>query len=160
MESKVRSGFMKVFVTQLLLISVILVLTSCGTSAASTSSTFGIQGLKSTTSSFTSTATTTATTKKATESSAPTTSKVSTSSTVKATTSATSARATTTKVSVSTTTKQTTISGSGSYIGNVSSLKFHRLTCKTLPEPQNRIYFKTRDEAIKAGYVPCKNCDP
>ncbi len=46
------------------------------------------------------------------------------------------------------------------YIGNLNSHKFHLPSCRTLPEPQNRIYFNTRDGAISAGYVPCKNCNP
>ncbi|MFQ9572002.1 MAG: Ada metal-binding domain-containing protein [Dialister invisus] len=25
---------------------------------------------------------------------------------------------------------------------------------------RNKIYFDTRDEAINAGYVPCKRCNP
>jgi beta-lactamase superfamily II metal-dependent hydrolase len=46
------------------------------------------------------------------------------------------------------------------YIGNKNTKKFHKPTCQSLPAPQNRVYFKTRDEAIKAGYVPCKICKP
>lgn len=44
------------------------------------------------------------------------------------------------------------------YIGNKNTKKFHKPTCRSLPAPQNRVYFKTRDEAIKVGYVPCKIC--
>jgi len=50
--------------------------------------------------------------------------------------------------------------GSGTYIGNKNSHKFHRATCSRLPEEKNRVYFKSRDEAIKAGYEPCKICEP
>jgi len=50
--------------------------------------------------------------------------------------------------------------GSKGYIGNKNSKKFHLPSCSTLPAEQNRVYFKTREEAIKAGYVPCKRCNP
>jgi competence protein ComEC len=46
------------------------------------------------------------------------------------------------------------------YIGNKNSKKFHLPSCSSLPAVQNRVYFKTRDEAIKAGFVPCKVCNP
>lgn len=46
------------------------------------------------------------------------------------------------------------------YIGNKNTKKFHQLTCRSLPAPQNRVYFSTRDEAVKAGYVACKICNP
>lgn len=46
------------------------------------------------------------------------------------------------------------------YIGNKSSKKFHLPSCTTLPAEHNRVYFKTREEAINAGYVPCKRCNP
>lgn len=46
------------------------------------------------------------------------------------------------------------------YIGNKNTKKFHKSTCNSLPDPKNRIYFKTRDEAIKAKYIPCKLCKP
>ncbi|MGC8843490.1 MAG: thermonuclease family protein [bacterium] len=48
------------------------------------------------------------------------------------------------------------------YVGNKSSMKFHKLNCpwaKRISE-QNRVYFKTRDEAIKQGFTPCKVCNP
>jgi competence protein ComEC len=46
------------------------------------------------------------------------------------------------------------------YIGNVSSKKFHAPDCKSLPDESNRIWFTTREEAVSAGYSPCGNCDP
>ena len=51
-------------------------------------------------------------------------------------------------------------STAGSYIGNVNSKKFHRPSCSTLPAEHNRVYFDSRDEAINAGMVPCKRCNP
>lgn len=47
-----------------------------------------------------------------------------------------------------------------SYIGNKDTKKFHRLSCNYLPDPQNRVYFTSREEAINAGYVPCGHCKP
>lgn len=46
------------------------------------------------------------------------------------------------------------------YIGNKNSKKFHLPMCSTLPAPQNRVCFKTREEAVAAGYVACKRCNP
>lgn len=46
------------------------------------------------------------------------------------------------------------------YIGNTNSKKFHRPDCSSLPAPHNRVYFKTRNEAISTGYSPCKLCNP
>ena len=46
------------------------------------------------------------------------------------------------------------------FIGNVNSLKFHTLTCRSLPLEKNRIYFNTRNDAIKDGYSPCGICNP
>ncbi|TCO60055.1 thermonuclease family protein [Caldanaerobacter subterraneus] len=45
-----------------------------------------------------------------------------------------------------------------SYIGNKNSKKFHLPDCQWAKKiaPGNRVYFKLRDEAIKAGYEPCK----
>lgn len=48
----------------------------------------------------------------------------------------------------------------GQYIGNKNTHKFHLPSCSTLPNPENRVYFKTRNEAVNAGYVPCKRCNP
>lgn len=51
---------------------------------------------------------------------------------------------------------------SASYIGNKNSKKFHLPDCQWTEKiaPGNRVYFKSRDEAIKAGYEPCKVCKP
>ena len=50
--------------------------------------------------------------------------------------------------------------GTGSYIGNKRSLKFHLPTCRYQPAEKNRVYYKTREEAIAEGFVPCKVCKP
>lgn len=50
------------------------------------------------------------------------------------------------------------------YVGSVKSkkLRFHRFTCEWAKKiKQDRaIYFKTRNEAVKKGYVPCSVCKP
>jgi len=63
-------------------------------------------------------------------------------------------------VSTGSSSTTTTPSGSGSYIGNRNTHKFHLPTCSYLPDLKNRVYFNTRGEAIAAGYVPCKKCNP
>ena len=47
-----------------------------------------------------------------------------------------------------------------SYIGNINSMKFHRVTCSGLPQEKNRVLFDSRDEAIDGGYEPCGTCKP
>lgn len=56
--------------------------------------------------------------------------------------------------------KASSPSGSGQYIGNKNTKKFHWPSCHTLPKQSNRVYFKSREKAISSGYVPCKNCNP
>ncbi len=52
------------------------------------------------------------------------------------------------------------LSQAANYIGNRNSKKFHLPTCRSLPAPSNQVYFKTRDEAISQGFVPCRICNP
>ena len=52
------------------------------------------------------------------------------------------------------------LAGEASYIGNLNSHKFHRPTCGTLPQEQNRIYFNSRETAVAQGYSPCGRCHP
>lgn len=52
------------------------------------------------------------------------------------------------------------ITDADEYIGNVNSHKFHLPICGSLPAEKNRVYFSSRDEAVSAGYEPCKNCNP
>lgn len=54
----------------------------------------------------------------------------------------------------------TTTDSNTSYIGNKNSKVFHRSTCSSLPADKNRVYFKSRDEAVNAGYRPCQKCNP
>ena len=48
------------------------------------------------------------------------------------------------------------------YVGNANSRKFHFANCSFVGKmnPNNRVSFNSRDEAINAGYVPCKRCKP
>lgn len=46
------------------------------------------------------------------------------------------------------------------YIGNIKSKKFHLSSCNSLPYEKNRIYFKTKEEAIDLGYSSCSLCTP
>lgn len=73
-----------------------------------------------------------------------------------------------TKINTSTNSNNKTVSSGvapvtsadSTYIGNKNTKKFHRPTCSTLPAEQNRVYFQSRNEAVVAGYVPCKRCNP
>jgi competence protein ComEC len=56
--------------------------------------------------------------------------------------------------------RQPAASGDGQVIGNRSSKAFHRPTCVSLPQPQNRVTFANRDEAVSRGYHPCSRCNP
>ena len=47
-----------------------------------------------------------------------------------------------------------------SYIGNVNTKKFHRLSCSGLPLEVRCVTFDTREEAIESGYDPCGTCKP
>ena len=49
-----------------------------------------------------------------------------------------------------------------SYVGNANSRKFHYADCSMVGKmnPVNKVYMNTREEAIQAGYVPCKRCKP
>jgi micrococcal nuclease len=53
-------------------------------------------------------------------------------------------------------------SSTGNYIGTSRSYKVHKLTCEWGQKitANNAVYFSTRDEAINAGYAPCKVCQP
>ena len=46
------------------------------------------------------------------------------------------------------------------YLGNPKSMKFHYTSCRTIKHPERFVSISSRDEAISAGYVPCKVCNP
>lgn len=53
-------------------------------------------------------------------------------------------------------------SGSGNYVGNANTGKFHVSGCGSVSKmsEKNKVFFSSRDEAVKQGYVPCKICNP
>ncbi len=48
------------------------------------------------------------------------------------------------------------------YVGNLNSKKFHLPSCPSVLDmkEKNRVVFKTREEAVEAGYLPCGRCLP
>jgi len=46
------------------------------------------------------------------------------------------------------------------YVGNTNSHKFHRGSCRYAGCPNCTARFKTREEALKAGYAPGGCCSP
>lgn len=50
--------------------------------------------------------------------------------------------------------------GPVAYIGNQSSKKFHRSGCHFGPGPKNTVPLRSREDAIRQGYEPCKVCKP
>ncbi|BCW98066.1 MAG: hypothetical protein KatS3mg024_0893 [Armatimonadota bacterium] len=46
------------------------------------------------------------------------------------------------------------------FVGNKISKKFHRLDCRFLPAEDNQVPFPSREEALRAGFVPCRVCKP
>jgi hypothetical protein len=44
--------------------------------------------------------------------------------------------------------------------GNIVSEKFHKPGCVYYKSNSNTEYFENRDDAVKAGFKPCKNCNP
>ena len=51
---------------------------------------------------------------------------------------------------------------SASFIGNSSSHIFHKPDCSSAENMKdgNKVMFASRDEAVSAGYTPCKRCSP
>ena len=49
-----------------------------------------------------------------------------------------------------------------SYVGNANTRKFHHADCSMVGKMKsaNKVFMNSRDEAIAAGYVPCKRCNP
>jgi len=54
----------------------------------------------------------------------------------------------------------TQTSSSGAYHGNTQSRIFHRSTCRYFNCKNCTAVFNSREEAIQAGYRPCKICKP
>ncbi len=49
-----------------------------------------------------------------------------------------------------------------SYIGNRRTHKFHRSSCGSVGQmnERNKVEFENRSDALDAGYIPCKRCYP
>ncbi|MBQ4403610.1 MAG: nuclease [Selenomonadaceae bacterium] len=49
-----------------------------------------------------------------------------------------------------------------SYVGNAKTKKFHYADCSMVNKmnPTNKVFMNSREEAVAAGYVPCKRCKP
>ncbi len=55
------------------------------------------------------------------------------------------------------------VDGGSNYVLNTNSMKFHRPSCRwanQISSKNRATSSKSRDEIIKAGYNPCKDCDP
>jgi micrococcal nuclease len=48
------------------------------------------------------------------------------------------------------------------YVGNKNSKKFHHYYCGSVDDmkEKNKVFFLSREDAIEAGYIPCKRCKP
>lgn len=48
------------------------------------------------------------------------------------------------------------------YVGSSKSNKYHRPSCTWANriKPSNLVGFSSKEEAAKAGYIPCKVCKP
>lgn len=59
-------------------------------------------------------------------------------------------------------TPQQSTATTGKFVGSKESDKYHLPTCRWAEKivPENRIWFQTEEEAIKAGYKPCSVCNP
>ena len=46
------------------------------------------------------------------------------------------------------------------FVGSSESKVYHKASCQFAKKikPENLVKFKTREEAVKAGYLPCKKC--
>ncbi len=50
----------------------------------------------------------------------------------------------------------------GGFVGNKSSKIFHKADCKAVAKmaDKNKVACASKDEAVKAGFKPCKECKP
>jgi hypothetical protein len=55
---------------------------------------------------------------------------------------------------------QQATTAAANYAGNVSTHKFHRMTCRFASCKNCTVHFATRDEALAAGFRPGGCCDP
>lgn len=54
------------------------------------------------------------------------------------------------------------IAMAAAYVGAITTGKFHYTSCQWANRirSENRVYFNSRQEAVNAGYIPCKVCRP
>lgn len=73
-----------------------------------------------------------------------------------------SANSNSSKNSSASTSSNNNTSNDGVYKAHIKNMKFHTSGCRygEMISPQNLATFKTRDEAIDAGYAACKVCHP
>ena len=76
--------------------------------------------------------------------------------------SGTNYKTTTSIKTVKVTVKKSSSSGSGSYVLNTNTKKFHRPSCSSVKRmsPSNKKYASSRSSIISQGYSPCKVCKP
>ena len=55
---------------------------------------------------------------------------------------------------------QREMAGDYAFVGNKKSKKYHSPSCSGLPGEDNRVFFKTEEEARENGYSPCGKCLP
>ncbi|MCC6095108.1 MAG: DNA/RNA non-specific endonuclease [Eubacterium sp.] len=65
-------------------------------------------------------------------------------------------------VTQATQTQQEAQTNTAAYIGNSNTHKFHRPDCTSVGRmsEKNKVSFGSREEAVNAGYEPCKICNP
>lgn len=59
-------------------------------------------------------------------------------------------------------TVENTSQSEATYVGNKNSQVFHLADCSSAEKmaEKNKVYFNSRDDAVKEGYTPCKSCNP
>lgn len=48
----------------------------------------------------------------------------------------------------------------GGCVGNAGTHVFHSSGCSYVNKIKHKVYFKSRDEAVRNGYKPCGHCHP
>lgn len=54
--------------------------------------------------------------------------------------------------------KQTISSEKGEYVASKNGSKYYLTTCKNTIKEANKVYFKTKEDAEKAGFAPSQSC--
>lgn len=152
---------MKRIISVFISLCIAFVLAGCGGSAIYSSATT-IPLATSTAKASTTAAVTTKTAAVTTTTAAATTTTVAV-TTVKPTAAVTTKTATSPATTTKATTKITTAGGSGNYVLNTSSMKFHKPSCGSVAKistANREDVTLSRAEIISRGYSPCGNCHP